>query len=544
MRLVTSTAMRALEAASGRAGVPPGQLLAHAGLAIARSAERLTGGARGRTVLALIGKGNNGADALVACSHLARSCGWGVRLCLTQSRAGDPHLAWINDPDLTGLVEVALADDPEIIPNRLADWLGASDMVLDGLLGIGASGLARGAVRAILEVCDRFRAQPGQFMIAIDVPSGVDADTGAADPVAFQATHTFATGPAKVGTVIGDGAAKAGRVVELDIGIPGDVLLELGRTFADDGGTWRAMPAQVAHLLPARPDRSHKGTFGRVLILGGSGRYPGAPVLAGLGAIEAGGGLVTIANAGKRVGVVPPVEAVVLPLAEDETPSGVLTATHIADVLACVERCRGMVIGPGLGTDQATVTAVRELLARIGTRERPLTVVVDADALNAISPVAPDRWPIFSGPASSEAGRGCSFVFTPHVAEMARLTGLTVETVVRDPVGIARESAVRWGVVVVLKGSPSVVASPSGTVVVGAYANAALATAGSGDVLAGVVASLAAQGASPWESAVTGMTLHALAGEAWRAQHGSAGLRSSDLSAWLPVARRMLDRYL
>jgi len=130
------------------------------------------------------------------------------------------------------------------------------------------------------------------------------------------------------------------------------------------------------------------------------------------------------------------------------------------------------------------------------------------------------------------------------VAEMARLTGLTVETVVRDPVGIARESAVRWGVVVVLKGSPSVVASPSGTVAVGAYANAVLATAGSGDVLAGVVASLAAQGASPWESAVTGMTLHALAGEAWRAQHGSAGLRSSDLSAWLPVARRMLDRYL
>ncbi|NBT17639.1 MAG: bifunctional ADP-dependent NAD(P)H-hydrate dehydratase/NAD(P)H-hydrate epimerase [Proteobacteria bacterium] len=474
--------MRALEAASGRAGVPPGRLLAHAGLAIARSAERLTGGARGRTVLALIGKGNNGADALVACSHLARSCGWGVRLCLTQSRAGDPHLAWINDPDLTGLVDVALADDPEIFPNRLADWLGASDMVLDGLLGIGASGLARGAVRAILEVCDRFRAQAGQFRIAIDVPSGVDADTGAADPVAFQATHTFATGPAKVGTVIGDGAAKAGRVVELDIGIPGGVLLELGRTFADDGGTWRAMPAQVAHLLPARPDRSHKGT------------------------------------------------------------SGVLTATHIADVLACVERCRGMVIGPGLGTDQATVTAVRELLARIGTHERPLTVVVDADALNAISPVAPDRWPIYSGPASSGAGRGCSFVFTPHVAEMARLTGLTVETVVRDPVGIARESAMRWGVVVVLKGSPSVVASPSGTVAVGAYANAVLATAGSGDVLAGVIASLAAQGASPWESAVAGMTLHALAGEAWRAQHGSAGLRASDLSAWLPVARRMLDR--
>ncbi|MBU6150111.1 MAG: hypothetical protein KGR25_01585, partial [Chloroflexi bacterium] len=224
MRLFTSTAMRALEAASGCAGVPPGRLLEHAGLAIARSAERLTGGARGRTVLALIGKGNNGADALVACSHLARSCGWGVRPCLTQppplhpalyiymlaSRAGDPHLAWINDPDLTGLVEVALADDPEMIPNRLADWLGASDMVLDGLLGIGASGLARGAVRATLEVCDRFRAQPGQFRIAIDVPSGVDADTGAADPVAFQATHTFATGPAKVGTVIGDGAAKAG----------------------------------------------------------------------------------------------------------------------------------------------------------------------------------------------------------------------------------------------------------------------------------------------------------------------------------------------
>ncbi len=209
-------------------------------------------------------------------------------------------------------------------------------MVLDGLLGIGASGLARGAVRAILEVCARFRAQAGQFRIAIDVPSGVDADTGAADPVAFQATHTFATGPAKVGTVIGDGAAKAGRVVELDIGIPGGVLLELGRTFADDGGTWRAMPAQVAHLLPARPDRSHKGTFGRVLILGGSGRYPGAPVLAGLGAIGAGGGLVTIASAGKSVGVVPPVEAVVLPLAHHWAPSGGVPAANFLGAFGLV----------------------------------------------------------------------------------------------------------------------------------------------------------------------------------------------------------------
>ena len=543
MRLVTSAAMRALEDASERAGVPRDQLLEQAGLAIARSAQLLMGGARGRTVAALVGKGNNGADALVACGHLARSRRWRVRLCLSQSRAGDPHLAWADDPDLVGLVEVIAGDDSETLPRRLADWLGSSDVVLDGLLGIGASGPARGAVRAVLEVCDQFRAQPGQFRIAIDVPSGVDADTGGADPVAFQATHTFATGLVKVGTVLGDGAAKSGRVVELDIGIPGFVRPELGRTLSDDGGTWRAVPAHVAHLLPARPDRSHKGTFGRVLVLGGSGRYPGAPVLAALGAIEAGSGLVTIANAGQDAGVVPPVEAVVLPLVQDASTPGVLNLAHLDVVVEHLERCRGLVIGPGLGLDGATVTAVRELLARIGTRDQSLTVVVDADALNAISPVAPDHWPLGALVGTSVPDRGCSFVFTPHLAEMARLTGQTVETVGRDPVSIARGSAMSWGVVVVLKGAPSVVASPTGTVVVGAYANAALATAGSGDVLAGVIASLAAQGASPWESAVTGMTLHALAGEAWRTQHGSAGLRASDLSVWLPVARRMLERY-
>lgn len=535
--------MRALEDASERAGVPRHQLLEQAGLAIARRAEHLTGGARGRTVAALVGTGNNGADALVACGHLARGLGWRVRLCLTKLRAGDPHLAWIHDPDVLGLVEVASADDQETVPRRLADWLVSSDVVLDGLLGIGASGPARGAVRAVLEVCDRFRAQPGQFRIAIDVPSGVDADTGSADPGAFQATHTFATGLAKVGTVIGDGAAKSGRVVELDIGIPDHVCSELGRTLPDDGGTWRAMPAQVAHLLPARPDRSHKGTFGRVLILGGSGRYPGAPVLAALGAMEAGSGLVTIANPGQNSGVVPPVEAVILPLVQDESTPGALTLAHLDAVVEYLERCKGLVIGPGLGTDQATVTAVRELLARMGTRERSLSIVVDADALNALSPVEPDGWPLGALAGRSGADRGCSFVFTPHLAEMARLTGQTVEVVGRDPVGIVRDSAVRWGVVVVLKGAPSVVASPIGTVMVGAYANAALATAGSGDVLAGVIASLGAQGASPWESAVAGMTLHALAGEAWRTQHGSAGLRASGLSAWLPVARRILERY-
>ena len=178
MRLVTSAAMRALEDASDRAGVPRDQLLELAGLAIARRAEHLTGGARGRTVLALVGKGNNGAHALVACGHLARSLGWRVRLCLTQSRAGDPHLAWVHDPDLIGLVEVISGDDPDTPPRHVADWLGSSDVVLNGLLGIGASGPARGAVRAILEVCDQFRAQPRQFRIAIDVPSGVDADTG------------------------------------------------------------------------------------------------------------------------------------------------------------------------------------------------------------------------------------------------------------------------------------------------------------------------------------------------------------------------------
>ena len=194
------------------------------------------------------------------------------------------------------------------------------------------------------------------------------------------------------------------------------------------------MPAQVAHLLPARPERSHKGTFGRVLIMGGSGDYPGAPVLAALGAIEAGSGLVTVVSAGQNSGVAHPVGAVILPLVQDDSNPGTLTLAHLAVVFSRLERCRGLVIGPGLGTDQATVTAVRELLARIGTHERTLTIVVDADALNAISPVAPDRWPIGSRVGSSGADRGRSIVFTPHMAEMARLTGQTVDAVGRDPV--------------------------------------------------------------------------------------------------------------
>ena len=236
--------MRALEDASERAGVPRHQLLEHAGLEVARRAERLTGGARGPTVLALIGEDKNGADALVACGYLARSRGWGVRLCLTQSRA--------------------------LKRAKVVQEQGWGDGGADG------------------EVCDQVRVQQGQFRIAIDVPSGVDADTGGADPVAFQASLTLATGPAqarneRLSIMAGDGGGDGS-------------LNSTSESRAKSVWSWAARlrmtvecgercPPRLRTYFPRGRTSHPKETFGRVLIAGGSGRYPCAPVLAALGVL-------------------------------------------------------------------------------------------------------------------------------------------------------------------------------------------------------------------------------------------------------------------
>ena len=520
MRLVTCSAMRGVEALAAASGTDPATLLVQAGTAVGDRLAALFG--RGRHGLVLVGKGNNGGDALVAARHLALEFGWRLTVVVAASRAADGHLGALLGPDLSGRVHVAqwgTAPSADALDRALAE----ADVVLDGVLGIGATGPLRGEAREILARCAAIVGQPGQVRVAIDVPSGVDADTGSASADAFRATRTLSTGPAKPGCFVGDGGMHAGYVDVLDIGLPEAAWPRReDEGLPDDGSIRRVGAREASTILPPRPDRSHKGSFGRVLIVGGCANYPGAPVLASLGAIHGGAGVVSVARPSGGAGVALPAEAVAVPLRGDAQALGDLDVEAIVRASA---RMRAIVVGPGLGTDPSTVAAVIAIMTSLGST---IPIVVDADGLNALAGTMNDR--------------RAAWVVTPHAAEMARLSGLTIDEVLLDPLGVARAAAQRWGVVVVLKGAPTVVASPSGSAVIGAYANAALATAGSGDVLAGLVGALLVQGSSPWHAAIAGVTIHAIAGEAWRRDHGNAGARASDLAALIPIARALIAR--
>src|SRR5262245_59879472 len=267
MRLVTIEEMRALERATFAAGTSEADLMERAGRAVASAAAGWLVNPRGRMLLVLAGKGNNGGDALIAAHRLAQAHGMVLRVYLADDRGDDPLLAWTRETDVPCAVHGAPGSDA----GQLLEWLGEADVVLDGLLGIGARLPLRGAGAENLQVCASAH-RPGQRRIAVDVPSGVDADTGQADERAFRADLTLSTGPLKPGLYLHPGAEYAGRVRALDIGLAG---LEADAAEPDGATLWRAEAAEVAQLLPGRPDDSHKGTFGKALIIAGSSRYVG-----------------------------------------------------------------------------------------------------------------------------------------------------------------------------------------------------------------------------------------------------------------------------
>jgi NAD(P)H-hydrate epimerase len=353
--------------------------------------------------------------------------------------------------------------------------------------------------------------------VAVDVPSGIDADTGAVEGAAVRADLTIALGAVKAGLLRFPAAALVGRLVVHPIGLPGGT---------EQAAQVRLLDAAMARsLLPARPLDAHKGTLGWVLVIGGAREYIGAPVLSGSAAAYSGCGLVALA--------VPPqaqvAAATALPEATfllRDAATGGEQAAVLADRLSSFE---ALVLGPGLGRDDESLTLVRELLQRLAALEHPPKVVIDADALYVLANW-PDWW--------RQIPAGC--VLTPHHGEMARLIGQDVATVVPSTWELAVQRAVEWGQVVVLKGAHTVVADPAASARVYPRANPALATAGSGDVLAGLIGGLAAQGLAPREAAQLAVVVHALAAERALSVSERRSLVASDLLTQLSAVLREL----
>jgi NAD(P)H-hydrate epimerase len=385
-------------------------------------------------------------------------------------------------------------------------------------------------------------------VLAVDVPSGLDCDSGAVDPATLPADSTVTFAFPKRGQFLFPAAAYLGELWVADIGIPPELASEIPIEVST--------PSLVRSILPARPLNAHKGTFGKVMVVAGSPNYTGAAYLAASAAARAGAGLVTLGIADSLHPILASklAETTFLLLPHD---TGVLAPSAVRPLLEKLGDYDALLLGPGLGRDEKTQDFVAQLIGpeaggkkghlgfvepatpgtRAGRRLPPL--VIDADGLNALSELP--NWAHALPPLT---------VLTPHPGEMARLLDATVAEVEADRVQVARRAATEWNAVIVLKGAYTVIAGPpseheaeaDAAVYVNPFANPALASAGSGDVLAGTIASLLAQGLAPLEAAVAGAYVHGLAGELARQEIGAAGALAGDLLPRLPTSIQRISR--
>ena len=505
MKIVTADQMREIEARSETAGISTDTLMENAGLAVARTARRVIGPLTGVPILALIGPGNNGADGLVTARHLQR---WGANvtayICRQRSTT-DPKL----DAAITAGVSVIPApDDPGL--SHLKAALSSSHMAIDAILGTGRARPIEGAFSDILVALRDARSRnPRLSLLAMDLPTGLNSDTGEVDPACIPPDLTVSLGYPKRGHLAFPGADFTGKLQVADIGIPPgldtDVTLDLiNRDWA-------------ASALPSRPSDSHKGTYGRAMIVAGSRNFLGAAYLAASAAGRVGAGLVTIAIPESLIPSVASkaIEPTFLPL--PESGPGIVANNAAQLILDSLEGYSALLIGCGLGQAAETRQVVEELL--LSDASLPPTAV-DADGLNTLAQI-PDWWKQWPADA----------ILTPHPGEMARLTGMSARN---DRIAVAQRSASTWNKTVILKGAYTVVAAPNGNAMLSPYSNPGLATAGTGDVLAGAIVGLLSQGVSIADAASLGVYLHGEAGERARTKLGDTGMLASDLLPQLP----------
>ena len=510
MKIVTAEEMRHLDAAcASEMGIPTDTLMENAGLAVAEKAWGILGDIRNAPILVLTGPGNNGGDGLVAARHLQD---WGalvtVYLAIPRN-ADDPNL---ERAQLKGVTIVDAASDPG--QRLFRNALSGTRMVMDAILGTGRMRSLQGTLKEIMIDVQRERtARKDLLLLALDIPSGMDSDTGEVDPSTpcFDVTVTLAY--PKIGLFRFPAAANVGRLEIVDIDIPPQL--------AESIDTELVTPQWVSQRLPSRPQDAHKGTFGRLLIVAGSQNYVGAAALAAEAAYRVGTGLVTIAAPYSIYPILAAsvAEATHLPLPEVEP--GRLSPEGVSIVEDELKQCDALVVGCGMGQYPEARAFLERLLLQDQAVKLP--VIIDADGLNNLARIG-DWWKRLEWPA----------VLTPHPGEMGRLTGSSTSEVQGDRLDTARSWSAKWEQVVVLKGAHSIVAAPRGPVRISPFANPALASAGTGDVLAGVIGGLLAQGVPPSDAAACGVYLHGAAGEAVREQIGDAGLLARDLLGWLP----------
>lgn len=510
MELFLAEEMKQIDAAAEKDfGLPGLLLMENAGRAVAATAERLLEGCEEKRIVIFAGKGNNGGDAFAAARTMMNQ-GAEVTVFLLADSA--------YKGDALQQLEILKKCKPAIFTlTSEQDWDKAAiagqlaDLVIDGLLGTGFHGELSAEMLRTTEMINTFSAP----VLAIDLPSGVEADTGKAANGAVRADVTVTLAAAKPGLYLYPGAEHAGEVLLAEIGIP-QVLLAEG-----SNKTQLVTPAWIKRKLPKRLGNAHKGMAGRVAIVAGSPGFTGAAALCSNAAVKAGAGLVTLLTPLSSQAILAGKLTEVMVQGLIERLPGVLGGGAVGDIRHWAEKADVLAVGPGLGTKDATQEVIRDLV-----QGSMLPVVIDADALTALV-----------GHTDILKRMTVDKVITPHPAELARMVGSSATIVDKERLAFAGRYAEEWHAVVVLKGAPTVVAIPGGFAYVNTTGNEGMATGGSGDVLTGIIAALIAQGLSAGDAAVVGVYLHGLAGDI-AAENGRIGLAASQISEALPRARQ------
>ena len=512
MKIVTAEQMKRIDQECSRQGTPTSVLMENAGKAVAEETRNLLGRLENHHILCLIGGGNNGGDGLVAARYLKE---WGAKVSVylcSERPADDENLKLIRDKNIT-CVESENDNNLE----QFDSLVESATCVIDGLLGTGKMRPLTGVFQQVLEKVNKAKELRSLSIIAIDLPSGMDADTGAIDDACPSADVTVTLAFPKPGLFNFPGAGRVGKLRIVDIGI--------AESLADDINVELLTGEWARNALPQRPIDANKGIFGKVLVAAGSINYPGAAYLACSGAMRAGAGLVTLATAKSLQPVLAAklTEVTYLPLPESQP--GIISAEAAEAIAENCHQYNVLLIGCGLGQDPATAEFVTSLILE---KELPMPVL-DADALNILTGIT-DWWQWLTDDA----------ILTPHPGEMSRLCGLTVDEVQSGRLNITRMYAAEWHQTIVLKGAYSVIATAGGRCRISPFANPGLASAGTGDVLAGIIAGLSAQGLTPFDAASLGVYLHGAAGEMVRDILGDTGMIASDLLTALPVVIKQL----
>lgn len=514
--LATAEQMQKLDSLAIRKYSIPGILLMeNAGRAFVDVLEQHVGSFSGKRVVIICGKGNNGGDGFVIARHLANR-GSVVHVILLGKKKDVKDDAKTN---LDIILRMVASKQSPLVFQEVSSAKGIAktakpEIIVDAVFGTGFSGKVKGVYASAIEWINSQHA----FVASVDIPSGVDSSTGIVENVAVKADLTITMGLAKIGHFVGAGREHSGSVEIVDISLPQFTLQQKQLTF-------RVQSKDVRELLPRRALTAHKYSVGKVLVIAGSRNLTGAPVMASLAAMRTGAGAVVLAvpRSIHPVLVKKVTEVMVTPL--EETEAGTISYKAWEEIENKLQWADVVALGPGLGQNPETQKLVHRIV-----KETKCPLILDADALGMLA-----------GNTSLLKSRVAETIITPHVGELRLLTKLESDYIEVNRVEVARKQASEMNSILVLKGSPTVVGTPGGRAFLNSTGNPGMATAGAGDVLTGVIASLIAQGMDGEQAAYCGVFIHGMAGDNAANKYGERSLMAMDILASIAESLKAIE---